>query len=871
MAAAPIPMTMPVEALHQLVQRLARPIAFASRQDCAHLSSVKNLGSFISRQVVQALADRVYLPPIETELLALRDLFDDFDRQSDALEQQRRVTVAKTVLDRLSAIGAPPDLSGHERRTSSPAAGVWNVPVQFVRGVGSKRAALLERLGIRTVEDALWYLPWRYEDRSVVTPIARLSPGVDATICGTILASSVKRTARRGLAIVQVRVNDETGTLSVVYFNQSYLERILTPGTRIMMSGRVTAGRAGWTDLQMESPQYEIIGEEDDALLHVGRIVPIYHETKGLTSRQIRIMIKGLLDEFLSSVEEIVPVPMQRKYGLPSIHAAFAEVHFPPPGADVAALHRGTTPAHKRLAFQECLLLELALAMRRQSIKEEPGIRFQVDTPLIGELERRLPFQLTAAQQRVLSEIRADMAVARPMNRLVQGDVGCGKTIVALHAMLVACGSGYQAALMAPTEILAEQHYLNLRGLIHDLGLTSVLLKSGGSAIAKAAVLHQVQTGEAQIIVGTHALIQKKVRFKQLGVVVVDEQHKFGVMQRKTLVEKAVHPDVLVLTATPIPRTLAMTVYGDLDVSVIDGLPPGRRPIRTWLFTASQRRRAYRIIHDELVAGHQSYIVYPLVEESEKVDLAAAMQAAEELQRNEFARYRVGLLHGRMKTDEKARTMAAFKGGEIQVLVATTVIEVGVDVPNATVMLIEHADRFGLAQLHQLRGRVGRGTYASYCLLMAEESRGMEARNRGEKGRDGDIGVLWGKGAGGKNGRRSSDLDPVPLSPSTPSSPIPSVARQRLEALVRTTDGFEIAEEDLRIRGPGEFFGVRQWGIPEFRAAQLIRDRVLLEQAREEAFALVRRDPHLTAPTSHALRAAMLRRWKDRLDLGGIS
>ncbi|MDQ6735513.1 MAG: ATP-dependent DNA helicase RecG, partial [Nitrospirota bacterium] len=736
----------------------------------------------------------------------------------------------------------PQAVQGHGEQASpsrviapSQAAAMWNMPVQFVRGVGPKRAVLLQRLGILTVEDALWCLPWRYEDRSVVTPIARLSPGVDSTICGTILTSSVKRTARRGMALVQLSINDDTGTFSVVYFNQPYLERILTAGTRIMMSGRVTAGRGGWTDLQMESPQYEVIGEEDDAVLHVGRIVPIYHETKGLTSRQIRTMIKGLLDEFLSTIEELVPIAMQRKYGLPSIQMAFAEVHFPPTGTDVAALHRGTTPAHKRLAFEECLLLELALAMRQRSVKEDTGIQFQVDTPLIGELRKRLLFQLTSAQQRVFSEIRRDMGVGRPMNRLVQGDVGCGKTIVALHAMLLACGSGYQAALMAPTEILAEQHYLNLREVIHALGLTTVLLKSGGSAKAKAAVLRQIQIGEAQIVVGTHALIQKKVQFKQLGLVVVDEQHKFGVVQRKTLVEKAAHPDVLVLTATPIPRTLAMTVYGDLDVSVIDSLPPGRRPIQTWLFTASQRRRAYQVIHDELAAGHQGYIVYPLVEESEKIDLAAAIQAAEGLQLSEFAQYRVGLLHGRMKTDEKARTMAAFKAGEIQVLVATTVVEVGVDVPNATVMLIEHADRFGMAQLHQLRGRVGRGTQPSYCLFVTT-------------------------GEGGKGGRATASSGPS----------APSSSRERLEALVRTTDGFEIAEEDLRIRGPGEFFGVRQWGIPEFRAAQLVRDRVLLEQAREEAFALIRRDPHLTASASQSLRAAMLRRWQDKLDLGAI-
>ena len=829
-------MTISVERLHQLVQRLARPIAFASRDTYAHLSSVKNLGPFVSHQVVQALADHIYLPHIETELLALRELFADFDQQSDALEQQRRLTAAKRILDRLSAAERPWAVRGP--RGSGPPSSViappregllWNLPVQFVRGVGPKRAGLLERLGIVTVEDALWFLPWRYEDRSVVTPIARLTPGVESTICGIILACSVTRTYRRRMTLVRVRIHDDTGTLPVLYFNQPYLEEIFTPGTRVMMSGRVTTGRGGWTDLQMESPQYEVIGEADDAVLHVGRIVPIYHETKGVTSRQIRSLMKVVLDEYLPAAEELVPVGMQRKYGFPGIHTAFAEVHFPPTGTDPIALDRRTTPAHQRLAFEECLVLELALAMRQRSVKEDRnGIRFDVETPLIGELGKRLPFQLTAAQQRVLSDIRRDMEVARPMNRLVQGDVGCGKTIVALHAMLMACGSGYQAALMAPTEILAEQHYLNLRDLIHDLGLTCVLLKSSGPAKAKAAVLQQIQTGEAKIVVGTHALIQKNVQFNQLGLAVVDEQHKFGVLQRKTLLEKGLHPDVLVLTATPIPRTLAMTVYGDLDVSVIDALPPGRRPIQTWLFAGSQRRRAYQVVHDQLAAGRQGYIVYPLVEESEKTDLAAAVQAAERLQAYDFSQHCVGLLHGRMKSEEKAQTMAAFKAGRIHVLVATTVIEVGVDVPNATVMLIEHADRFGMAQLHQLRGRVGRGTEASYCLLVATA--------------------------------------PLPSYPATP-----SVARQRLEVLVRTTDGFEIAEEDLRIRGPGEFFGVRQWGIPEFRAAQLIRDRVLLEQARAEAFALIRRDPHLMAPTSQALRAVTLRRWKDKLDLGGIS
>jgi ATP-dependent DNA helicase RecG len=381
---------------------------------------------------------------------------------------------------------------------------------------------------------------------------------------------------------------------------------------------------------------------------------------------------------------------------------------------------------------------------------------------------------------------------------------------------------------MVPTEILAEQHYFNLRHLLHALGLETVLLKSGGAAKARAVALDKIKSGDAHVVIGTHALIQKGVQFARLGLAVVDEQHKFGVLQRKTLLEKGYRPDVLVMTATPIPRTLAMTVYGDLDLSVIDALPPGRKPVVTWLFNESQRRRAYRVLHDELRAGRQGYVVYPLIEESEKVDLQAAIQGAERLQREEFRSCRVGLLHGRLKTEEKERVMAAFKAGEIHILVATTVIEVGVDVPNAAVMLVEHAERFGLAQLHQLRGRVGRGAQQSYCLLLAETT----------------------------TSSRGSNAQP---------------ARRRLDALVKSSDGFVIAEEDLRIRGPGEFFGVRQWGLPEFRVANLIRDGALLEQARREAFALLATDPHLAHPVHRPLKALMLRRWQAKLDLGSVS
>jgi ATP-dependent DNA helicase RecG len=445
---------------------------------------------------------------------------------------------------------------------------------------------------------------------------------------------------------------------------------------------------------------------------------------------------------------------------------------------------------------------------------------------LIGRLRALLRFRLTPAQERVIAEIRRDMGSLHPMNRLVQGDVGCGKTVVGLHALLIACGSGYQAALMVPTEILAEQHYLNLRSLIGELGLKIVLLKGGGSSHARDSILRLIASGEADLVIGTHAIIQKGVRFAKLGLAVIDEQHKFGVLQRKTLLDKGYHPDVLVMTATPIPRTLAMTLYGDLDVSVIESLPPGRKPVRTWLFYEPQRRRAYQILRDEVDAGRQAYIVYPLVEESEKVDLQAAIQAAERLQ-EEFSAYRVGLLHGRLKADEKERTMAALRSGDIQVLVTTTVIEVGVDVSNASVILIEHAERFGLAQLHQLRGRVGRGAQQSYCLLLASR-------------------MPHGRTGGGD-------------------------AAQRLEALVKSSDGFAIAEEDLRIRGPGEFFGLRQWGVPEFRAANLIRDGAMLEQARQEAFALLTSDPQFAEPAHASLRHAMLTKWKAKLDLGSVS
>jgi ATP-dependent DNA helicase RecG len=832
------------------LDRIARPIEFASRDDCAHLRSVTNLSSFISSQVLSALHQKVYPKAIEARLISLRDLFIDFQPTLPFDEQRRRLQTASLLIQALRTVDhhKPIRMEDSPMRIPSPhhseggntgRSDLWNLPVRFIKGVGPKRTNVLQRLRIATVEDALWTIPWRYEDRSVITPIGHLVPGMIVSICGVIGTCETKRTRNRRWSVLDVNVEDESGRVQVVFFNQPYLEKLLTVGTRVMMSGRVLAGRRGWMVPRMDVVQYEIIGEETESTLHVGRIVPIYHETKGWTSRQMRVLVKNLLADPGIELLDHLPVPLRARQRLIPIDEALQDVHFPKTGTDLHLLEQGKTAAHRRLAFEELLLFQLALATRHRAVHEEPkDLRFNPQTPLLRQLGRLLPFRLTAAQDRVIREIFRDMVSPRPMNRLVQGDVGSGKTAVALHALVMACGSGYQAALMAPTEVLAEQHYRNLSGMLQALGLRTVLMHGGKKTSVKTAQAEGLVSGNIQVAIGTHALIQQRVRFKNLGLVVIDEQHRFGVLQRKTLIDKGYKPDVLVLTATPIPRTLAMTVYGDLDVSVIDALPPGRKPVRTFLFHEAQRRRAYQIVRDELRAQRQAYVVYPLVEESEKIDLQAAIQGVEQLQKGELSEFRVGLLHGRMKATEKEAVMADFKAGTIHVLVATTVIEVGIDVPNATVILIEHAERFGLAQLHQLRGRVGRSAQQSYCLLIAQN---------------------LGSGTRRSGGRAIRSEESV------------STAQERLEALVRSNDGFVIAEDDLRIRGPGEFFGLRQWGMPEFRVANLVRDGDLLQQAREEAFSLLQSDPGLKEPAHQDLREAMLRKWEKTLELGSIS
>lgn len=877
--------------LRQILDRIARPLDIIRQRDPSAFPIVKNLGAYVSTQVIQALSEKVQSPGIEARLLTLREIFRDEKPGWTQEEYHSRLSQAHTILSDLYRMieGTPPKyaedgqqgLEGapHPNQASSPPQDshihsgdvpdqwaekpLWTLPIQYAKGVGPKRAPLLEKLGLHTLEDAMWYVPWRYEDRSQIIAIQQLVPGTMATIMGVIHSARLRYTRRRGMTLFTMDVRDETGQLEIVFFNQPYLEQILTKGGTVILSGMVAVStrKQIW---QMKSPQYEVLDDEEEELLHVGRIIPIYHETRGITSRHLRRIIKGLLSQYLTALEEPLPLEIRQKHQLWTIQAAVQEVHFPETSHSIESLNTWGTQAHRRLAFEECFLLQIALALRqRLNQGGENGVQFQDAQLMIDHLRGQLPYQLTAAQLRVIDDIRRDMMSPKVMNRLIQGDVGSGKTVVALHAMVMACGSGYQAVLMAPTEILAEQHYLSMKEIFDRLGLKVRLVKGGPATKEKARILQHIKAGDIHVVIGTHALLQQNVAFAKLGMVVVDEQHKFGVLQRAALRDKGGQPDVLVMTATPIPRTLAMTAYGDLHVSVIDQLPPGRKPIQTLLFRRGERKRAYAQVREQITAGRQAYVVYPLVEESEKIDLEAAMQAAERLQTEEFPASRVGLLHGRMKSEEKAQTMKTFKEKGIDILVATTVIEVGLDVPNATVMVIEHAERFGLAQLHQLRGRVGRGPDESFCLLVSSAVRSAATKEK--------IGMMGKEGA-----KQVGSSLPLPMetkSYPTLERPMPTAtqsAQQRLQAMATCADGFTIAEEDLRIRGPGEFLGVRQSGTPEFRVVDLIRDGKILEEARQEAFALIERDPELAHPDHQVLKVAMLRRWQKKFDLGTV-
>ncbi|NQS75337.1 MAG: ATP-dependent DNA helicase RecG [Peptococcaceae bacterium] len=680
-------------------------------------------------------------------------------------------------------------------------------PVQSIKTIGPRRAASLQKLGIFTVGDLLSHFPRRYEDRTHLRSAGTLVHDETATIGGKVLAAQDLK-PRRGLTITKLAVHDGFGVFYAVWFNQPFIRKRLPPGTKIYITGKVDKGY-GATQLMVED--YEVDNGGDS--LSAGRLVPVYPLTDGLNQRQLRLMINTALAVLDNQIDDFLPGEITEKYNLPRIGQALQQIHFP----DGEKEARG---ARKRFIFEEFFLLQLVLAMRKREINcSVKSYNYLPPGKLLHLYQKNLPFQLTGGQRRVWREISADLDGSRPLHRLLQGDVGAGKTVISTMTMLRAVESGLQAALMAPTEILAEQHYLGLSKDLAAIGVEVGLLTSGTRKKERERLLARIAAGELKLLVGTHALLQGDVSFQRLGLVVVDEQHRFGVRQRAALTHKGNLPDTLVMTATPIPRTLALTLYGDLDISVIGELPPGRNPVKTYAVLPRALPKALRLVKKQVSLGHQAYIVCPLVEESEKIDLQSAINLSAELAANEFKGLQVGLLHGRMKSAEKEETMSRFRQGEIKVLVSTTVIEVGLDIPNATVMLIIDADRFGLAQLHQLRGRVGRSSHQSYCILVADP--------KTDQGRD------------------------------------------RLRVMTRTRDGFLLAEEDLRLRGPGEFHGTRQSGLPELKIADLLRDWKALEAARREAQALVHRDPSCKDTSSRAIFAEVKARFGKNINISG--
>jgi len=658
------------------------------------------------------------------------------------------------------------------------------VLIHCAKGVGPKRAKLLGGIGITSLKDSLYYLPYRYEDRSRADSILNIKEGRHETVRGTVIAAGVKAFSGRRPGVFMITVSDGTASVMARWFNQPFMKKNLPDGCEVLLSGEVKGDRhAG--GLFFDNPEYEIVGEEGESLIHSDRIVPVYRLTEGMSQKQLRKIMFGIVQKYAVDIVDPMPEDIIRRHNLPPLGESIRQLHFPAGGCATDALNRWESIYHKRLAFDEFFAFELGMASIRRNKKREKGRAIRCQGMLRRRLIERLPFALTGDQKRVLDEILRDMATVYPMQRLLQGDVGCGKTIVAIMAMLHAVECGCQTAFMAPTEILAEQHFFTLCDAVEDLGVKTALVVGG----AKERQLDMISSGEASVVVGTHALIQEGVRFKDLGLVVIDEQHKFGVTQRGILRKKGKTPDVLVMTATPIPRSLALTLYGDMDYSIINEMPAGRKPIITEVFLPDRKAEIYGIMEEEIRKGRQAYVVYPVIEESEKADLKSAVEGCMAF-RKIFPEFRIGLLHGRMTPSDKQALMISFKRGKIHILVCTTVVEVGVDVPNATVMVIVHAERFGLAQLHQLRGRVGRGAELSHCILIGYE-------------------------------------------------PLGEDARRRLDVMVRTSDGFKIAEEDLDIRGPGQFFGTRQAGLPDFKIANPARDLRLLEAARGEAFDLI--------------------------------
>ena len=816
-----------MESLKTILQKIEQPLNFASKEDYRNLSHIKDLGKTLQnlltllKGALPSSCDNESLKLLE----GLTEIFSDYDLK-DLDVKKNQITKALSRFERLKvALDSNPSCQPQQlhdeitiQRISDlkVAMAKLNVPVQYLKGVGPKMAERFAAKKIATVEDLLFFLPRAYEDRREIKKINKLETGKIQTIIGKVIQTEAKYYGKK--RILEVTVSDNTANLTAKWFKgqMSYLTATFKKGTRVIFTGNVTPNYAGKSIIH---PDYEILDEEDeDNLLNFKRIVPVYSETEGLHQKYIRRIMYQALDQYSRYVASPIPGEICQKRNLLNIHEALLAVHFPEVKESVEKYNAMQTAAHHRLIYDEFFFFQLGMAIKKSGRILEQGISFKTQGNLLDKFLTSLSFRLTDAQSRVIAEIQRDMAAATSMNRLLQGDVGSGKTIVAMATMMRACENNYQAALMAPTEILAKQHYAVIKEWADSIGLNAVLITGSMNAVLKNETLELINTGNANIVIGTHALIQENVDFHRLGLVVIDEQHRFGVMQRATLRNKGIDADVLVMTATPIPRTLAMTVYGDLDISVIDEMPPGKKPVHTVLLGENKREKVYQTISAELAKENQVFIVYPLVEQSENLDLKDATNMAGHLQKDIFPDYRVGLIHGKMKEKEKDVVMQEFLANKINILVSTTVIEVGIDVPRASLMVVEHAERFGLSQLHQLRGRVGRRDIPSSCILLADY-------------------------------KCSAD------------------ARKRLKVMEKTTDGFALAEEDLTIRGPGDFLGTRQSGLPDFRIASIIRDALILNDAKEDAFDLAARDPLLEKPEHAILKETLLAKWQGKLNL----
>ena len=781
-----------------------KPLLYIRNNNWANLNRVGNIERSLTPSIERL---KRFLPDRLADIDRLRSAISGYDAVSND-EKKRRVEKSLALLDEIRARG---------ERENKEAASALEESIQWVKGVGPAFAEKLAKLGINTIEDALYALPRDYEDRRHIARIADLKEGDKANVIAKV---NVCGRTGRGLRNFETYLDDKSGILVAKWFRGAvWIEKKIKPGDRVLVFGEVRR----WRDRrEMHHPEITVLEPDEDPGCGV---LPIYPATAGLNQNRLRKIFSKAVEVYAERAPDPVPYEISRRLGLMNMAEALRAVHMPDENADVETLRAKISPAHRRLVFNEFFVLQVGLALKRRGALKEPAWPIGSPGDLPRKIAKSLPFKLTEAQKKAIRKIWAEIKKPHPMNMLLQGDVGSGKTLVAMLGALFSIEAGYQAAIMAPTEILAEQHYRNFSKMLDNEGVRILLLLGKTKEPEKNRVRKILSAGEPCIIIGTHAILSEPVNFHKLAYAVVDEQHRFGVYQRMSLKAKGGErvPHTLVMTATPIPRTLAMTVYGDLDIAILDEMPPGREPVKTTVVSERSIAKVWNAVREELEKGFQAFVVYPLVEESDKSELLDATNRAEHLAKDVFPDFKVGLAHGKMKQDEKDKVMIAFSAGKTQVLVATTVIEVGIDVPNATVMVVEHAERFGLSQLHQLRGRVGRSVSAqkSRCFLV-------------------------------------------------PRYPMSEEARQRLKIMTETTDGFRIAEEDLAIRGPGEFLGARQSGMPDFRVANIARDGKVLIEAREEAALVIEEDPRLEAPEHRILKIVLQRLWKGRLSLAGV-